>query len=291
VEAVAIAVSALCSVVLGFIQERRAARALEALRRMAAPHATVVRDGEADAVPSRDLVPGDIILLEAGDIVPADARLLEAINLRIDEAALTGESSPVGKGGEALPEPGGALGDRTNLACSSTAVTYGRGRAVVIATGQQTAVGTISALLSTVTPVKTPLEAHLDRVGYWLARAALVVVALVVALVTRVDIREAMTMTFVSLVLIQCCKAYSFRSERHTVFQGTFANRWLNGAVLWELALLGLIIYVPILQTPFGTFPLPLVDWLILVGAALTIVPVLETAKWMERRGWFGPLE
>jgi P-type Ca2+ transporter type 2C len=124
-EAVAIAVIALFSVMLGFIQERRAERALEALRRMSAPHATVMRDGEADEVPSRDLVPGDIIVLEAGDIVPADARLLEAINLRIDEAALTGESSPVGKGVEALPEHGVALGDRTNLAFSSTAVTTG----------------------------------------------------------------------------------------------------------------------------------------------------------------------
>ena len=181
-EAVVIAVIALFSVGLGFIQERRAERALEALRRMSAPHATVRRDGEADEVPSRDLVPGDIIVLEAGDIVPADARLLEAINLRIDEAALTGESSPVGKGVEALPERGIALGDRTNLAFSSTAVTYGRGRAVVIATGQHTEIGTISALLSTITPAKTPLEAHLDRVGRWLAHAALVVVALVVAL-------------------------------------------------------------------------------------------------------------
>ena len=134
-----------------------------------------------DEVPSRDLVPGDIILLEAGDIVPADARLLEAINLRIDEAALTGESSPVGKCVEALPERGIALGDRKNLAFSSTAVTYGRGRAVVIATGQHTEIGTISALLSTVTPAKTPLEAHLDRADAgW--HAALVVVALVVAL-------------------------------------------------------------------------------------------------------------
>ena len=125
--------------------------------------------------------------------------------------------------------------------------------------------------------------------GCW---SALVNVALFSwALATRFDVREAMTMTFVSLVLIQFCKAYSFRSERHAVFQGTFENRWLNGAVLWELALLGLIIYLPILQTPFGTFPLPLVDWLILVSAALTIVPVLETAKWLERRGWFGPLE
>ena len=108
-EAVAIAVIALFSVVLGFIQERRAERALEALRRMSAPHATVIRDGAADEVPSRDVVPGDIIVLEAGDIVPADARLLEAINLRIDEAALTGESSPVEKGVEALPEHGSPL--------------------------------------------------------------------------------------------------------------------------------------------------------------------------------------
>ena len=127
--------------------------------------------------------------------------------------------------------------------------------------------------------------------SYCSAGAALVNVALFTRARARFDVREAMTMTFVSLVLIQFCKAYSFRSERHAVFQGTFENRWLNGAVLWELALLGLIIYLPVLQAPFGTFPLPLVDWLILVGAALTIVPVLETAKWMERRGWFGPLE
>jgi Ca2+-transporting ATPase len=92
-------------------------------------------------------------------------------------------------------------------------------------------------------------------------------------------------------VLIQFCKAYSFRSERHSVFQRPWENHWLNWAVLWELALLSLIVYLPVLQAPFGTFPLPLRDWLLLVGAALTIVPVLEAAKWMERRGWFGPLE
>jgi len=125
--------------------------------------------------------------------------------------------------------------------------------------------------------------------GGW---SALVNVALFAwALASGCTIREAMTMTFVSLVLIQFCKAYSFRSERHAVFQGPWENRWLNGAVLWELVLLGLIVYLPVLQAPFGTFPLPLMDWLILVGAALTIVPVLEAAKWMERRGWFGPVE
>ena len=181
-EAVAITVIAFFSIVLGFIQEFRAERALEALRRLSAPHATVIRDGAEVEVPSRDLVPGDIIVLEAGDIVPADARLLEAINLRIDEAALTGESSPVGKSIAALPAGAVALGDRTNLAFSSTAVTYGRGRAVVIATGQHTEIGMINTLLSTVTPTRTPLEAHLDRVGHWLAHVALAVVVLVVAL-------------------------------------------------------------------------------------------------------------
>ena len=125
--------------------------------------------------------------------------------------------------------------------------------------------------------------------GCW---SALVNVALFAwTLASGFDVQEARTMTFVSLVLIQFCKAYSFRSERHAVFQRPLENRWLNGAVLWELALLGLLVYVPFLQAPFGTFPLPLVDWLILLGAALTIVPVLEMAKWMERHGWFGPVE
>jgi Ca2+-transporting ATPase len=104
------------------------------------------------------------------------------------------------------------------------------------------------------------------------------------------SIEEAMTMTFVSLVLIQFFKAYNFRSDRHSVLRRPFANKWLNLAILWELLLLGLILYVPLLERIFGTFELPLVDWLIIVGAALTVSPVLELAKWMERRGWFGEL-
>ncbi len=103
-------------------------------------------------------------------------------------------------------------------------------------------------------------------------------------------VAEAVTMTFVSLVLIQFFKAYNFRSDRHSVLVRPFANRWLNLAIAWELAALALIIYVPALNGPFGTFPLPLVDWVIVVVAASTISPVLELAKWMERRGWFGSL-
>jgi Ca2+-transporting ATPase len=105
------------------------------------------------------------------------------------------------------------------------------------------------------------------------------------------SVHEAMTMTFVSLVLIQFFKAYNFRSDRHSVLRRPFANKWLNIAIAWELVMLGLILYVPLLERIFGTFELPLWDWVFIVAAALTISPVLELAKWMERRGWFGELQ
>jgi Ca2+-transporting ATPase len=105
------------------------------------------------------------------------------------------------------------------------------------------------------------------------------------------SIEEAMTMTFVSLVLIQFFKAYNFRSDRHSVLNKPFANKWLNMAVGWEIVLLILIVYLPFLHEPFNTYSLPLVDWLIVGGLAVTIIPVLEIAKWMERRGWLGKLE
>jgi Ca2+-transporting ATPase len=104
-------------------------------------------------------------------------------------------------------------------------------------------------------------------------------------------IEEAMTMTFLSLVLIQFFKAYNYRSDRNSVFHKPFANKWLNLAIIWEMLLLLAIIYVPFLQRPFGTFALPLIDWVIVVGIALTISPVLELAKWLERRGLFGQMD
>ena len=104
------------------------------------------------------------------------------------------------------------------------------------------------------------------------------------------SVREAMTMTFVALVLIQFFKAYNFRSDRHSVLNHPFANKWLNLAILWELLMLGLILYVPFLRDMFDTFSLPLRDWLIILSLAFTISPVLELAKWMERREWFGKL-
>ena len=104
-------------------------------------------------------------------------------------------------------------------------------------------------------------------------------------------LEEAMTITFISLVLIQFFKAYNFRSDRHSVLNKPFANKWLNMAVLWEIALLVLIVYLPFMHDAFGTYSLPLTDWLLVGALAFTIVPVLELAKWMERRGWFGVVE
>jgi len=182
VEAIAITVIVLFAVGLGFIQEYRAERAIEALRQMAAPTATVLRDGDDVELPARNLVPGDVILLEAGDRVPADARLIEAINLQVEEAALTGESVPVEKHTAPLADPRLGVGDRKNMVYAGTVVTYGRGRAVVVATGMQTEFGQIAQMLQTIEIGRTPLQENLDKVGHTLARAALVIVLLIVAL-------------------------------------------------------------------------------------------------------------
>ena len=182
IESVVIAVIVLFAVVLGFVQEYRAERAIEALRQMAAPTATVLRDGAELKIPAREVVPGDVILLRTGDRVPADARLLEVMNLQVEEAALTGESLPVEKHLKALEKDDLPIGDRKNLVYAGTAVTYGRGRALVTATGMNTEFGKIAKMLQDVESGKTPLQQNLDRVGAVLARAAFVVVALIVAL-------------------------------------------------------------------------------------------------------------
>lgn len=181
-EAVVIIVIVLFAVLLGFLQEYRAERALEALRRLAAPTATVLREGEPQEVPARELVPGDVVVLHTGDRVPADLRLLEAVHLRIDEAVLTGESVPVEKHTDPIPVPEIPLGDRRNMAYAGTVVTYGRGKGIVVATGMRTEFGRIAGMLQTIETGRTPLQENLDRVGHALARAALGVVALIGAL-------------------------------------------------------------------------------------------------------------
>lgn len=182
IEAIAIAVIVLFAVLLGFVQEYRADRAIEALRQMAAPTTTALRDGEEVEIAARDLVPGDVILLRAGDKIPADARLIEAVNLQIEEASLTGESVPVEKHAAPLADAELAVGDRRSMAYAGTAATYGRGRAIVVATGMSTEFGKIARMLETIDVGRTPLQENLDKVGVVLARAALVVVGIIVAL-------------------------------------------------------------------------------------------------------------
>jgi len=182
IEAIAIAIIVLLAVLLGFIQEYRAEQAIEALRKMAAPTASALRDGQETNIPARELVPGDVIVLRAGDKIPADARLIEAVNLQIEEAALTGESVPVEKNTALIENLNPAIGDRKNIAFAGTAATYGRGRAVVVATGMNTEFGKIAQMLQTVETGRTPLQENLDKVGRALAWAALVIVGVIVVL-------------------------------------------------------------------------------------------------------------
>ncbi|OGN92209.1 MAG: ATPase [Chloroflexi bacterium RBG_13_50_10] len=171
-DAIVIFVIVLFAAGLGFIQEYRAERAMEALKRMAAPTASVLRDGREIEITARDLVPGDILLLRTGDKIPADARLVEAVNLKAYEASLTGESVPVEKIHGALPVEI-SIGDKKNMVFMGTAAVYGRATAVVIATGMTTEFGKIATMLQEVKKEQTPLQINLDQLGKWIAIGAL----------------------------------------------------------------------------------------------------------------------
>ncbi len=163
---------------IGTAQEIKAGNALEALEKMSAPHCRVVRGGQVSVIDARDLVPGDVVVIESGDLVPADLRLVEAVNLKIQESALTGESVPEDKHTAALT--GDSLpGDRENMAFSSCIVTYGRGRGIVTATGMRTEVGKIAAMLEAVPDSKTPLQEKIDHLGKILGIIAIVVCILI----------------------------------------------------------------------------------------------------------------
>lgn len=192
---------------LGFIQEYRAERALDALKKMLTPTITILRGGKEHEVLAKELVPGDILLLEAGDKIPADGRLSEIHSLQCDEAPLTGESFPVEKELSALPV-NMPVGDRKNMVFTGTSVTYGRGKAVVTATGVNTEFGKIAAELVSVSQEKTPLEKRTEEIGKWLGIIALVICVLVVgasivreSIVGKVDLQFTLTMLMFAIAL------------------------------------------------------------------------------------------
>jgi P-type Ca2+ transporter type 2C len=164
---------------LGVFQEYRAGKALEALKKMSAPNAKVIRDGEPLTIPSADLVPGDIVILETGDYVPADVRLFSAVNLKVEEAALTGESVPVDKNAELRLEGDIGLGDQINSCFMSTLVTYGRGGGIVTSTGMNTVIGKIAEMIQEDQVEDTPLQKKLAKMGKLLGTGCLIICAIV----------------------------------------------------------------------------------------------------------------
>jgi Ca2+-transporting ATPase len=201
-DAVAIVAIVVLNAALGFTQEYRAEQAMAALKKMAVPTVKVRRDGHLREVSARELVPGDIVQLEAGAFVPADGRVLESVNLRIEEAALTGESEPVDKSSAPLSGQDLPLGDRRNIVYMGTAVSYGRGLAVITETGMDTQLGHIADMIQTVQQEQTPLQRRLDQLGRGLALAALVIVSLVFVLgLLRGENWRLMLLTAISMAV------------------------------------------------------------------------------------------
>ncbi len=201
-DSIAIVVIVALNGVIGFVQEYRAERAVAALKLLAAPSATVRRGAEPKTMTAAELVPGDIVLLEAGNVVPADLRLLETVQLKVDEAALTGESVPTEKRTAALSRGDLAVGDRVNMAYKGTVITYGRGSGVVVATGMETELGNIAALLGNEAGGKTPLQKRLTRFGQRLALACIAICVIVFTVgLLRGEALVLMFLTAVSLAV------------------------------------------------------------------------------------------
>lgn len=178
-DAIVIIAIVIVNAILGVVQEGKAEQALAALKKMSSPNARVLRNGSVQIIPAKNLVPGDVVFIEAGDSIPADLRLIEGANLKVEEASLTGESVPVEKDSEAVFDTEVSLGDRKNMAYMSTAVAYGRGKGIVIATGADTEIGKIAEAIQAYQEEATPLQQKLNELGKWLGLGCLIICVII----------------------------------------------------------------------------------------------------------------
>ncbi len=178
-DSIIILIVVIVNAIIGVVQEAKAEKSLEALQKLSSHVAKVVRNGKVEVVPSRELVPGDIVVLDTGDYVPADLRIIESVNLKSQESSLTGESVPVDKNAEVIDEPKVGIGDRTNMLFSSSLITYGRGKGVVVETGMNTEVGKIATIINDTVGTATPLQVKLNKLGKTLGIAALAICAVI----------------------------------------------------------------------------------------------------------------
>lgn len=201
VDSIIILLVVVINALMGVFQEAKAEQAIEALKQMSTPNANVLRDGHTLSIKSDELVPGDVVLLEAGDVVPADIRLLEAASLKIEEAALTGESVPVGKETGVLPPGDIGIGDRINMAFSNSNVTYGRGKGVVVNTGMSTEVGKIADMLAQADETETPLKNNLNDLGKFLTMAIIAITVIMFIVGTLINGTSFVDMLLTSISL------------------------------------------------------------------------------------------
>lgn len=201
-DSIIILIVVILNAVIGVIQENKAEKSLEALQKLSAHVSKVIRNGKMEVIPAKELVPGDIVVLDTGDYVPADLRIIEAVNLKSQEASLTGESVPVDKKVEKIESEEVDLGDRDNMLFSSSLITYGRGKGIVVETGMNTEVGKIAGIINSAEETQTPLQAKLNKLGKTLGIAALAICAIifVIGLIYGKDPIE-MFMTAVSLAV------------------------------------------------------------------------------------------
>lgn len=201
-DSIIILIVVVLNAVIGVIQENKAEKSLEALQKLSAHVSKVIRNGKMEVIAAKELVPGDIVVLDTGDYVPADLRIIEAVNLKSQEASLTGESVPVDKKTEKIENTEVDLGDRDNMLFSSSLITYGRGKGIVVETGMNTEVGKIAGIINSAEETQTPLQAKLNKLGKTLGIAALVICAIifVIGLLYGKDPIE-MFMTAVSLAV------------------------------------------------------------------------------------------